>query len=223
MIMLEELLKYDKLGSKDELLFLLFKALPLSDNQKIEDLKKYSSSRIFTIGQSFNGIIKLLTCISFIKIHGGKVSINKEQFDPINHSPISDYFVQDDFISALLVYIKTQNSIHYLFNIDAVKYIESDKMFYLKESQIPLKYFPIRNLFLSINFFKRDAFNPNHLLVNPKFNSCFRNIVINELSLQAQNHVQQKFTLAHLQHRLTLNDNMEKKRRYLLKISKEID
>ena len=74
--MLEELLKYDRLGSKDELLFLLFKALPLSKSQKVSDLKKYCTSNHFSIGQSLDGMLKLLEFIEFITISDNIIFIN---------------------------------------------------------------------------------------------------------------------------------------------------
>ena len=66
--MLEELLKYDKLGSKEELSFVLFDALVTSENPKIDHLKKYCSSNLFSISRSLNGILGLLEFISFVSV-----------------------------------------------------------------------------------------------------------------------------------------------------------
>ncbi len=206
MIMLEDLLKYDKLGSKEELEFLLFKALPLSENQKIAELRNYSSSCIFTIRKSFYGMLKLLECISFIKIENDKISLNKKIFDPLKYHHLSNYFTQLDFISAILTYLKKENSIQYLFTSDAIKYIEKEKTFYLKENLLSYKYFPIRNLFLSIGFFERDKLNSNHLVVNILFSECFQNIVINDLQIKAASHAKRKISYEQLQKRLALNE-----------------
>lgn len=206
MIMLEDLLKFDKLGNRDELQFLLFKALPLSEDQKIEDVKNYSSSCIFTIGRSFYGMLKLLDCISFVDIKSDKVSLNKKAFDPDRYNHIPDYFSQQDFVFAILNYLKKENSIQFVFNKDAIKYIENEKKFYLKENLIPYKYFPIRNLFLSIGFLERDELNSNHLLICSTFSECFQNIVINEMIIRTESHSKKKFTYEQLQRQLSTNE-----------------
>lgn len=206
--MLKDLLKFDKLGNKEELQFLLFKALPLSENQKVGDLKAYSSSCIFTIGRSFYGMLKLLECISFINIENDKVSINKKTFNPLKYAHSSDFFSHQDFVSAILTYLKKENSIPHLFNADAIKYIENGNTFYLKENLIAYKYFPIRNLFLSIGMLKRDQSNPNHLLVNETFNECFQSIVVNELQNITESRPKKKFTLEQLKKQLEVNEEV---------------
>ena len=109
--MLEELLKIDKLGSKDELLFVLFEALPLSKRQNASDLRNYCISNHFSIGGSFNGLIRLLEFMDFITISNGVVSINEGNFNPIKFRPKASYFEQDDFIGDLFRSLQRHDAI----------------------------------------------------------------------------------------------------------------
>jgi hypothetical protein len=204
--MLEDLLKFDKLGNKEELHFLLFKALPLSEVQKIDDLRTYSSSCVFTIGRSFYGMLKLLECITFINIEGDAVTLNKKVFNPLKYPFSHNYFDQPNFISAILTFVNKEAAIPYLFNEDGIKYIDIHNTFYLKENLIPYKFFPIRNLLLSIGFLERDGLNSNHLLVTNPFIDCFRTIVIKELQTNAEKRSKRRFTYEQLQNRLAINE-----------------
>jgi len=204
--MLEDLLKYNKLGNKEELEFLLFKALPLSESQKIDELKKYCSSYLFTIGKSFNGMLKLLEYISFIKVENNKVLLNKKEFNPLINKGSDKYFEKTDFVASILIYLKNENSLNDLFNAEAIKYIEKDDRFYIKENFIPYKYFPFRNLFLSIGMIERDKINSNHLLLNKSYNECFQIIVINDLQAKERNPVKRKITHEQLKEQLVINE-----------------
>lgn len=74
--MLEELLKHDKLGNREELLFFLFDGLSAVDEQSLANIRKYCTSSIFSISRSFNGILELLKFISFIKINDEKITVS---------------------------------------------------------------------------------------------------------------------------------------------------
>jgi len=176
--MLEELLKFNKLGSKDELLFVLFEALPTSSAHSKNDLRKFCVSNQFSISGSFNGIIKLLEFISFIKINDDKVFINKDLFNPSFQQNKESYFIEPDFIYCLFNSLKTEKCIDLFFNPDSLKYDFVRDKYYIKGNLIPYKYFPLRNLLITIGFLEWDIeIKSNHLVVNSIFNKIFKQIV----------------------------------------------
>jgi hypothetical protein len=179
--MLEELLRYDKLGNKEELLFVLFDALPISINQKKEDLKRFCISNVFSISTSFNGIIKLLEFISFIEVKNDTIVLNKNLFDPASFINKETYFIESNFIKCFFDSLHLENSVDLFLNADALKYNSDKDKYYIKDNLIPYKYISLRNLLLNIGFIRWDIeLNSNHLVVNQYHNETFK-IVINWL------------------------------------------
>jgi hypothetical protein len=180
--MLEELLKYDRLGSKDELQFLLFRAFPLSKSQKVSDLKKYCTSNHFSLGRSFDGIMKLLEFMAIIKISNGIVSTNNKFFNPAKIKQQEAYLEQGDFIKYLLLSLKRENAIVNFFKPDAVRQDTDRGLFYLKDNLIPFQFFGIRNVLLSLGFFVRDStLGSNNLFVDSNFTVLFDSLIVNTL------------------------------------------
>lgn len=180
--MLEDLLKYDSLGSKEELLFLLFKALPLSKSQNVSDLKKYCISNLFSIGRSFDGMLKLLEFMAFITVTDGIVSINSELFEPTGIDEHQSYFEQGDFVRGLFLSLRRDGVIADFIKPDALRFDSSRALFYVKESLIPLRFFTIRNLLISAGFFERDLLlKSNNLFVSQNSSRLFQTLVVNSL------------------------------------------
>jgi len=180
--MLEELLKYERLGSKDELMFLLFKALPLSKSQKVKDLKQYCTSNHFSIGRSFDGILKLLEFISFISVSNGIVSINRELFDPSRIERPETFLENGDFIEGILSSLKREGAMADFVSPDALRLDADSGLFYLKESLIPLRFFAIRNVLISVGLFERNStLRSNSLFVRVDATDIFKALVVDPL------------------------------------------
>ena len=181
--MLKELLKYDRLGSKDELLFLLFKALPLSKSQKISDLKKYCTSNHFSISRSFDGTLKLLEFMAFIQVSDGIVSINDELFNPARIKHRETYLEKGDFIRDLFLSLKREDAIADFIRPDALRLDPVRGLFYLKESLIPLQFFGLRNLLISVGLLWRDpTMRSSNLFVNGYSTKLFKTFVVDSLN-----------------------------------------
>ncbi|MGB8647648.1 MAG: DUF3883 domain-containing protein [Anaerolineae bacterium] len=206
--MLEELLKYDRLASKDELLFLLFKALSLSESQKLSDLKRYCTSNHFSIGRSFDGTIKLLEFMGFIDVFDDIVSINKQLFDPAKIKHQEAYLEQDVFIQHLFASLRRENRLADFIKPDALRRDSAKGLFYVKESLIPLRFFGIRNLLISLEFFGRDlAFKSNNLFVNPNSTKLFETLVVDSLRDQNQQR-KRRFLLSELKAKLDRQEDL---------------
>ena len=178
--MLEELLKHDKLGNREELLFFLFDGLSPSNQQSLSNLQKYCISQHFSIARSFNGILKLCEFLSFIQVHDHTIGINKVFFDPSNYLR-GDYFKQSHFFHSFIESLKQAKVIDQLFNQENLKFSNKLNRYYVLENKFPYKFFSIRNLFLSTGFFEREPNLANHLLIRQEFTDYFRKNIIKEL------------------------------------------
>jgi len=181
--MLEELLKHDKLGNKEELLFFLFDGIMLSDKQDVLSLQKYCASQIYSIGRSFNGILKLCEFVSFIVVDKVAVLSNKKVFDPDIFQK-EHYFQQYHFYERLFNSLKRFGAIEYIFNEGNLKFSNKLNQYYVLENKFPYKFFPIRNLLLSIGFFHSESDLVNHMLIRKEFTDIFQESIIKELGIK---------------------------------------
>lgn len=196
--MLEELLKHEKLGNKNELSFFLLNALTLSKNQKISDLRAYCVSNHYTIGQSINGILKLLEFMKLISMSDDYVLVEDEFFTSIKKS--SDNFDQNHFARAFLTVLRNEGAIDTLFPPNAIKLDSIEKVFYIKENYIPLRYMGVRNLLISLDFFEHNSpLGSNILTVNRAYSDFFLNEIIK--TIKDANQYRRRKTLQSLKER----------------------
>jgi uncharacterized protein DUF3883 len=180
--MLDELLKCSALGGKEELQFLMFDALPLAEQQEVSDLRKYCISNQFSIGRYFDSTLLLLEFVGILSVVDGMVSANNELFDPAVLQDRETYFEDGDFVENLLLALKRENCLADFIVPDAVKREPSSNLYYVKGGLIPIRFFGIRNLFISLGFFKPEAtLSPNRLLISPAFSKLFESLVLDSL------------------------------------------
>lgn len=202
--MLTELQKFDSLGGKNELLFMLFKALPLSENQTVSELKRFCTSNHFTIGRSLEGMVRLLEFITVIKIKNNVVTINKDRFNPTLINDYQNYFNCEDFYELLFSSLDRESCLTSFIRPDALKFDYRDQTYYVKENLIPTKFISFRNLLFSIGFFKPNhSLDSNNLIINPKFSMFLERIYINKIKSQFEQ-IKKKKTLSDLKAQLIL-------------------
>lgn len=178
--MLEELLKYEKLGSSTELSFFLLKVLPLARNQKISDLRAYCTANHYTIGQSLNGILKLLEFMELVNISGEEILVQDEFFSSIKNG--GKGFDQSKFTKTLLFALRNAGSIESIFPSDAIKLDGVENIFYVKENFIPWQYTGVRNLLISLGFFMRSSsLGQNLLVINGEYTNFFFDEIIRNI------------------------------------------
>lgn len=196
--MLEELLKHEKLGNKNELSFFLLNALTLAKNQKISDLRAYCVSNHYTIGQSISGILKLLEFVKLISISDDHVLVEDEFFTSIKKN--NDDFDQNYFARTFLVALRNEGVVETLFPPDAIKLDSIENVFYIKENFIPLRYIGVRNLLISLNFFEHNSpLGSNILAVNRAYTDFFLNEIIK--TIKDANQYRRRKTLQSLKER----------------------
>lgn len=190
--MLEDLLKFDSLGGRSELEFLIFNGLSTSSQQDLRLLRKYCSSNSYSFGKSFDGMIKLLEFTSIVKLDANLISLN---FD-FNGISKSNFFEHDFFYKRLIEALIKEEVLDTFFNPEGVSYDMNQDTFYIKNHYIKNKFFPIRNLLLSVGFLLKDS--PIILSVHKSFNKIFWDLVIKNYSSLIKRRQKKKLSLDQL-------------------------
>jgi len=193
--MLEELLKHDRFGNRDELLFFLFDGLSTGENQSLLNVRKYCISNVFSIARCFDGILKFLQFISFIDILNDNISLNKSYFE---QSRFDKFTYLDNFhlYEHLILALKKAGVLKELFNENNIKFNPKLSQYYILENKLSYKYFQFRNMLLSTGFFHRNEKLPNHLLIKREFTTHFMETIVNDLAEKSS--ILKKISLSHL-------------------------
>lgn len=172
--MLEELLKYDKIGTKDELSILLFQILSANEYKRIDDIKTICIHNTYSFGSSFKGIIQLLQSLRLIHIEDDFILLDEviSQFQ-------SDTFFENSFLfERLFQFLKKTEAIDSLFNYLNTKFDNESKTYYVKESQIPFKLNSIKKLLIDTGFLVKQDSLQGIYFINPIFNEFFASIIL---------------------------------------------
>lgn len=177
---MDEPLAFESPPTEGDLLFVLFKALPLSRSQLYSDLRNYCLSNKFSLSRSFDDTLRLLEFVSIVRVDDNVVSVNESLFSPSEFKDPSTYLEKSSFVASLLRVLKAKGILAELVVPDAVRRDSSSGFFYVLESLIPLRLISIRNILISMGFFARDpSFGVGYLLVNPKWTALFESEVVN--------------------------------------------
>jgi len=193
--MLDELLKHNKLGNKEELLFLLFNGLSTDGHYSVESIKKYCISNLFSISRNFEGLLSLCKFISFVQITDDKISLNNGHFKQTEYERTT-YLEQFHFYLHLINALKNANALQDIFTPDNIKFSQQLSQYYIVESKFPYRFFPLRNILISTGFFYKHENWVNHLIIKREFTQDFKNYVIDEIFVQHKN--KQKSSLSQL-------------------------
>lgn len=193
--MLQELLKHNKLGNKEELLFFLFDGLSAENAQSLTNLRKYCISNLFSISRCFKGLLQLFHFMSFIEINESSVSLNNKYFNQVRFDK-QTYLDQFHLYDHLIQTLKKAEILQEMFNGNNLKYSPKLSQYYILENKFPYKYFSLRNMLLSTGFFQRNEDLTNHLFIRKEFTGQFKKAVINDLP--NENNLVKKISLAQL-------------------------
>lgn len=184
--MLEELLKCESLGSRDELSFLIFNALSVSDSQQLPDLKSYCTSNHFSIGKSLDGMLKLLMFMGLINISNHIVTINNDFTKSFKNTSVED-FEYDNFIEALLLALKNEKAVYEFITPDSIRRDFDNGYIFLRGNLIHPQFLGVRNLLISLGAFIRDpVLGTNKLIVSNKFIDFFEKEIMSSIKKQNQ-------------------------------------
>lgn len=175
--MLVDLEKYDSLGSKKELLFLLFDVLSVSEPKVIEDVKTVCIHQSYSFGNSFSGAIHLMELLGFIQINNLKIKTNQS---------ISNYN-KESFFDNNLVYekifnlLEKDNKLDLFFNLKTIKQNYKTHQYYIKGNKIPFSLNNIKKLLLNVGFLELMKNSHNDFLINETFKDFFNSKIISKL------------------------------------------
>lgn len=209
--MLVELLKHNRLANKEELVFLLFNALSISKKQRLSDLKQYCVSNHFSIGQAFDGTIKLLEFMEYITIFEDIVSINEKRFVFNNHEGDMPHFESNIFIENIFQSLNRDNSITNFIKPDAIKRDPDKGVFYLRESLIPFEYFGIRNLLISLGMFEKVSdLRGSNFFIKESMNDIIETLVIAPIREEEKRNHNKKLSLINLKNKIEAQEAIGK-------------
>ncbi len=185
----------------------MFHALSPNRPQKLEDLKKFCTSNVFSISRSINGIFDLLRYISLVKIVDGLVTVDSDIFFDGSFPTPNDYFTDSHFFNQLFIALENSLSIDYIFNSDNLRFSSAKGQYYVKSHLIKFEYFPIRNLLSQLSFLEEDSLVPDHLFISKGFTEFFKQNVVDKI-LAKKNKFQ--ISLDQLRRRLDLQEKIGK-------------
>ena len=136
--MLDELLKYNKIGSKDEISFVLYQALSSEEFKTKQDVKTICVLHSYNFGSSFNGIICLLELLNFIDVSGDVV----RRSEIISSYNSVDLFDKGFFFEKLFAVLQSCDKLGTLFNHHSTKIDSQSLNYYIKENRIPFLFDP---------------------------------------------------------------------------------
>lgn len=168
--MSEELLKYDNIGSYEQIKFLFERVLPIDEPIKTKDLQVHCLNTSLEFSRAIDGLLILLTSLLYLERVDNdcfaiteKGRILKNQIWNIRESTLL-------IVSSLFEFIQSKYNENPFLNPFAIKYDEIEDATCLQNNLIPLKYSGLKKFLLSLGYFKPHPYSLNLLLVGSEYN-----------------------------------------------------
>lgn len=208
--MLEELLKYERLGSKQEILTILFRVLSPVLYKKISDVKAICLHYSYAYGGSFYGVLQLLETLKFIHVKDNEIKLDLV----VSNYTENTFFESKVFYERLFNLLYEVKLLDSIFNFHSTKYDNFSNVYYIKDSQIPIKLSGIKKVLVGTSFFIKKNDIQGIYFVNPIFKLFFEDCVIGRLKTKSK---QRKTTLDDLKNTLLLQEKYgEEAERFVL-------
>lgn len=189
--MLEELQKYDNLGTKNELLFILFQVLSTNEYKAIEDVKTLCIHYSYTFGSSFLGAIHLLDKLDLVEIIDNQIKADKSISLYKSETFFENLYIYEKLFKLLL----KEKKLDVLFNPKTTKFHSETQQYYIKGSQIPFSLNSIKKLLINIEFLELVENTHNTYFVKNIFKDFFTLNIIDRLKKTSR---KRKITLSQL-------------------------
>lgn len=189
--MLEELQKYDSLGSKNEIIFLLFETLSASKFKPIDEIKTICIHYSYNFGSSFSGAIHLIDLLSIVQIKNNDIKLkeNLSIFKP-------ESFFENTFIyEKLFKLLSEENKLDDLFNIKTIKQNFDTQNYFIKGNEIAFSLNFIKKFLINTGFLELIENTNNSYSINNIFKDFFISFIIDVLKKQSK---KRKITLSQL-------------------------
>jgi len=170
-----ELQRFDNLGHKNDLTFVLFKGLNSKVAVEKKHLVRFCGSNSFSLNLSILGVLSLLEYIKFIKYVKGKIHVNETLFNPQKFDA-NNYFENQHFYNCLFNALDADGVLSILFSHRNIHFDNVSGRFFIKNHLIPFKLHSIRNLLLSLGFFNKYEAN-DQLIISTRFTLLFERLI----------------------------------------------
>lgn len=172
--MLEELQKYETLGSKNEFLFLLFDVLSTTNFKEIDDVKTICIHHSYNFGSSFNGAIHMMKLLNLIQINFSEIKADESIFLYKRES----FFENQLVFEKLFKLLNDENKLEILFNLKTTKQNSETQEYFIKGNQIPFSLNHIKKFLINTGFLELIENTHNTYLVNSNFKDFFTSFII---------------------------------------------
>lgn len=176
--MLADLEKYDSLGTKKELLFLLFDVLSVSEPKLIEDVKTLCIHQSYSFGNSFSGAIHLMELLGFIQINDYQIKTDKSI---LNYNRES-FFDNNLIFQKIFGLLEKDGKLDFFFNLKTTKQNYKTHQYYIKGNKIPFSLNYIKKLLLNVGFLELIENSHNDFSINETFKDFFNSHIISRFN-----------------------------------------
>lgn len=176
-----KLFQATNLGSLDNIIFIIKMIIESPKAVPLRDLKKYCTGKSVDLAYSIDGIVTLLTSISWCKLEennklyvGKKVpteSLRKEDITLIRHKLIVDIFSS----------LKSGGVLQDFIDLNSVDYDKNRLKITVSQNAIPLSASGLKNLLISIGFLNIDSNKPHLYFIDDNFQSYFESEILSWL------------------------------------------
>jgi hypothetical protein len=171
-----DLIKNDKLGSFDEIVFVCENIAYLR-NTPINDLKSFCLDSHQFIRIPFWGIISLLIFLKLVEFNGKSISLTQKGDDFLRELK-KDTNPKWSLATILLGRIEESEEFNDFLDFFKIRYDSAIRKYFFRINSCPLKYSSIRNLLLDLDFFKLDSDYPNSIIIDEKSINYFKSEII---------------------------------------------
>jgi hypothetical protein len=171
-----EILKYNSVGSCDQLRE-IFRILSTSSSLVPKtDLKKYLFEKSINYAFSFEGIIEFLKFLLVIEVVRDQIRLNSLGHEIANSIDTKDIFA-DSLVRLFFNELRTRDFLSEFFTVSSIQYDVSSENIVINNNDIPLIFSGFRNFLLDIGFILPGE-SHSLLIVNPKFKDYFEHTII---------------------------------------------
>lgn len=156
--MLENLLRHNNLGSQSQIIYIL--ELLSQGDYSIQDLRMACISKEYAFSNSFNGVVRLLEWLNIIKV-SNLVKLH-------NNINLNDFII--NICHLFFLKLAEEKQLHHFLNNNNLDF---KKSIYVRNNLIKLRFSPLRNFLIKLDFFKSDNLIYNQFVINDEFSTWF--------------------------------------------------
>ena len=169
--MSSSVLSSEKFAAGEQIAFLLKEALSVKIARSVDDLASFCEEKSISLSLSLGATLGLLEYISFIKQENGKFSKYEDR-------TLSNGTLFEKLSEALFVQMAKDGMISQFISPEAMEYDSVRDAVCVRNNFISLEFSALKNLLISIGFFRRHDLSANLLEVHERYRGLFESSII---------------------------------------------